>query len=728
MRVRAMMGDEKLLSHRTVKQRVVTDAWHHLRRAQSTAAVIAKQSPFSPSAVAKRRDAKTTVWAGGIPPGTDASAVEQLFQQFGRCDVTLRQKPTGESWAFVHFGSLACVAAVLESDLELSGVALSLRPVDVKLLEQKARGQRSAGMSSDVWETQNELQLDWSGVPLAWRRETDTIKRELVKFDGVVTKASNDAGTVDVWCSFQEGDADEAAAPRTLTDRFLRGGLVPGLRAFLLRPWTERLITAVIIFSLILTLHQQLIRYKHTRTERMAWHVLDWAICTFFVLEGGFKVLSFGLLGYLNSTWHRLDALITLATVLSTLSLDTQTRSNSPDHRYIVLFRMCRAARVFRLFRLLVRWDEDRSTGLIFNVTSHAAAALVDFSLYLFAIFYFAACIGITVFGGQNGLTDGHSKTCLDSGSMSNPVLKGSAYDGASYPSIGLCSDGGTETWGGAEGVVSSYYYGLNFDSISAAFVTLLHLLIMNNWHVTHEACCLVVESNAKLCTNWGEEGGPLHTVCVSLHSRWLVSCFFFAFMFCVPLVLVNILMSFFLDIFTFIWQTVTAKIESRTRKEHAQRSIFQVVEALQEEAAAKDGAPDPTGAGASAARRLCGCLRRKRTHTCAHCLLAAPAVEDVRATHVPLFVSSTTIYSKMAAFDEVNLCEACRKYWSAIEMLTARHGLITGSDKGVAEAMAQEDISAQREEMETKVEIVLRLGGGASPTVPLAAVRPRTK
>ena len=252
MRVRALMGDEKLLSHCTVKQRVVTDAWHHLRRAHSTAAVIAKQSPFSPSAVAKRRDAKTTVWAGGIPPGTDASAVEQLFQQFGRCDVVLRQKPTKTNWALVHYGHMSCVAAVLESDLELSGVALSLRPVDVKLLEQKASGQRSFGMSSEIWDnTQNELQLDWSGVPLVWRRETDTIQRELVKFEGVVTKASNDAGTVDVWCSFQEGDADEAAAPRTLTDRFLRGGLVPGLRAFLLRPWTERLITAVIIFSLM---------------------------------------------------------------------------------------------------------------------------------------------------------------------------------------------------------------------------------------------------------------------------------------------------------------------------------------------------------------------------------------------------------------------------------------------------------------------------------------------
>ena len=40
----------------------------------------------------------------------------------------------------------------------------------------------------------------------------------------------------------------------------------------------------------------------------------------------------------------------------------------------------------------------------------------------------------------------------------------------------------------------------------------------------------------------------------------------------------------------------------------------------------------------------------------------------------------------------------------------------------------AQEDISAQREEMETKIVIVLRLGGGGSPTVPLAAVRPRAK
>ena len=111
----------------------------------------------------------------------------------------------------------------------------------------------------------------------------------------------------------------------------------------------------------------------------MAWHVLDWAICGFFVVEMFLKVLAFGLLGYVNSTWHRLDALIALATVLSTLSLDTPSRSNSPDHRFFVFYRMCRAARVFRLFRLLVRWDEDRSTGLIFNVTSHAAAALVEY-------------------------------------------------------------------------------------------------------------------------------------------------------------------------------------------------------------------------------------------------------------------------------------------------------------------------------------------------------------
>eukprot|EP01048_Picozoa_sp_COSAG05_P014451 COSAG05_NODE_1639_length_4360_cov_2.033795_3_plen_170_part_00 len=94
---------------------------------------------------------------------------------------------------------------------------------------------------------------------------------------------------------------------------------------------------------------------------------------------------------------------------------------------------------------------------------------------------------------------------------------------------------------------VHSYYYGLNFDSVSNAFVTLLQLLIMNNWHVTHEACVKIVEDNAKLCSmpwegqggGWGlDSGGVAYNVCVQMHSKWAVSAYFMSLEFYVATIL----------------------------------------------------------------------------------------------------------------------------------------------------------------------------------------------
>eukprot|EP01052_Picozoa_sp_SAG31_P020781 SAG31_NODE_1577_length_7836_cov_3.212744_7_plen_146_part_00 len=101
------------------------------------------------------------------------------------------------------------------------------------------------------------------------------------------------------------------------------------------------------------------------------------------------------------------------------------------------------------------------------------------------------------------------------------------ADNGASYESIGVCSNyinvtdpdnagdtGQSMSWshaidtnmtwgeGGLPGTVHSYYYGINFDSMGAAFVALFHLLIMNNWHVSHEVMRHAATGNARrVCT-----------------------------------------------------------------------------------------------------------------------------------------------------------------------------------------------------------------------------------
>ena len=114
---------------------------------------------------------------------------------------------------------------------------------------------------------------------------------------------------------------------------------------------------------------------------------------------------------------------------------------------------------------------------------------------------------------------------------------------------------------------------------------------------------------------------------------------------------------------------------------------------------------------------------------TCAGCLLAEPNVRDVHSTHVPLFVPSYGMFAKMAGFDAVNLCQACRRYWSAIEMLTVQHGTISGLDQSIAEAMSQGSIQEERLDMELKVRIMLKLkeeqGYSDALGLPIVPIRP---
>ena len=86
-------------------------------------------------------------------------------------------------------------------------------------------------------------------------------------------------------------------------------------------------------------------------------------------------------------------------------------------------------------------------------------------------------------------------------------------------------------------------------------------------------------------------------------------------------------------------------------------------------------------------------------------------------------------MFAEVAGFDAVHLCQACRRYWSAIEMLTIQHGTISGLDQSIAEAMSQDNIKEQRLDMELKVRIMLKLkvekGYSDFLGIPTVAIRP---
>lgn len=575
---------------------------------------------------------------------------------------------------------------------------------------------------------QEEVRYDWSGgIPLVWRRESDVHNNnEYVTFAGEIHSVNAEKQTCDIKCNFSPKRNENLS----ICSRFMNGGLRPSLRDFLIRSDVNAVTICVILVSLGFTFFQYLYRNQHTREQQQTWHIVDYCITLFFVTEMIAKMVAFGFLGYWNSTWHRIDLIITTATIASTASLLwNPSRENVPDHRKWMLFKFLRSFRVLRLLRLLsafqLRKDAVDKYHLIFTVTGHAFGAIRDFLSYTVVVFYLYSIIGIGMFGGEHGLTRGQSKACVDSRDMPNPILANTSYDAAAYFSIGKCDDDEKNKyhWGDAENMVASYYYGVNFDDLSSTFVTLLHMLIMNNWHVTHEACVAVFEDNAQYCSNYGEDDTLVHKACEWVHSRWVVSAYFYSFEFYVALILVNILMSCFLDIYSFVWEKYNKHFEESCQVS-AQRNILAVVDELDSIAALTRQGPDLNDDDDEEETAQRSFVFDK----CACCLLMEPDILDVRRTYVPLFKPTYGVCAPLAGFDAVNLCQACRRYWSAIEMLTAQHGVIYGMDEPIVEAMSQTNVHEQRQEMELKVQVMLNLQEvqfrGRTSLLPIAPIR----
>jgi hypothetical protein len=548
----------------------------------------------------------------------------------------------------------------------------------------------------DITEPENH-KLDFDhGKPIVWKRREDVHDEdEYVLFIGKITDVEQQDGKTvcDICCNFDNSKSADNTDPHGSHD-FFHGGLLPWLREILLHRAFMWFINCTIVISMVLSILQYgfrewLIRKNHSQLGHV---IADYLITIIFDCEMLLKWFAFGFSGYWRSTWHRLDGIICVLVTISTVSLfwDHLTpANNSPEHRYWEILKFMRAVRVFRVLNLLaalqyvgspkIQVDKYR---LIFAVTSKAMRSMFNFFVFGACAFYVFSVVGMSWFGGPDGLTRNFDKSCnyaaslhLKNQSVSNPILARTSYDGAEYTSIGVCGKSvnlsGIPTeleWG----TVKSYYYGINFDSMAASFIALLHLLIMNNWHVTHAACVKLFEELSD--TNCKDlPAGLQGTACQLIYSKWVVSAYFVVFVWLVAIVLVNILLSFFLDIYQFAWSEYTKNFDVHNNS-RADTAILEVVHDLDKIWAAKQthdvhvrrqhyhraifGMCDDhfvTNIPLTPNKMYKSVQGKKK---CASCLLSEPVVRDIKYRFCPLFVPSYGMFSSINGYDVAVMCD----------------------------------------------------------------------
>lgn len=221
--------------------------------------------------------------------------------------------------------------------------------------------------------------------------------------------------------------------------------------------------------------------------------VLDSLLLLVFVIEIFFKMFGLGLKEFWTSRWNIFDFLVIFIAVSTKIIVDVVLvytsiglhLDTSASQFFHSLQAVAQVLRVLRFLRLLsishrIRAIVDTYITLIIPLTY--------FSCTLLVVMFVFGVIGQELFAGKlNPL---------------NPDLKGTDYD------------------------VLNYYNIICFDDIGRTFVTLFHLLIVNNWHVTTKGV-------------------------IAVTSKWAVLYFLLYYLSCV-VVLLNLAMAVFLDIFQF--------------------------------------------------------------------------------------------------------------------------------------------------------------------------------
>jgi len=199
--------------------------------------------------------------------------------------------------------------------------------------------------------------------------------------------------------------------------------------------------------------------------EEPVWceHV-EYGFVAFFVLEMVVKVLAVGAKGYVRTPWWTFDCIIAVASTIGVV-LDLQTDIAKLQQTSVPL-RMAKVLRTVRLIRVVSRVKKFR---MIVGTSTKFFPHLPRFLLLFLTILYVYMIIGIETFG-VGSLDEWKDLTA-------NTSYAEMIYE---VPST---------TEGGPDSVQElSYVEYVNFQSPQNSMILLFTLLMVNNWHVLHDA------------------------------------------------------------------------------------------------------------------------------------------------------------------------------------------------------------------------------------------------
>ncbi|XP_018120624.1 two pore calcium channel protein 1 isoform X1 [Xenopus laevis] len=238
----------------------------------------------------------------------------------------------------------------------------------------------------------------------------------------------------------------------------------------------------------------------------------EWVFLAFYLVEILLKLYTYDPRSFFakNQFWNWFDTLIIVAALIATImntSLKSVGQYSSQQVLDIVFI-----IRVLRLIRII---DSIQRFRVIMNTLLNILPTMLTFSGLLIAIYYVFAIVGMEIFSGKirffpENSTDPYAQECGTS------ALKDSAFAKSKY-----CKN--------------------NFNDLGSAFIVLVELTVVNQWHVLANGFSLVTHTAARL--------------------------YFIAFHIVIVILIINIFVAFILEAFFVEYSLEKSEVETAIEK-----------------------------------------------------------------------------------------------------------------------------------------------------------------
>ena len=323
----------------------------------------------------------------------------------------------------------------------------------------------------------------------------------------------------------------------TICGRFLTGGTYPQLRRIVVSWWFRWIVQLTTYASCAFALGAVIVKFEtdcshpealyaaHETSEIFLTAELVFAFI--FALEVCIKIAAVGFLGYWHTLWWRFDFFLTLSCIMDiglalyVQSKDAEIECDTVEHLDTAIYGLrrhmfFRSLRMFRALRLLRYLTYDFHSRRIFRRILKFIPEMFQWVGLLFTLMYPYAVVGVYMWAGKLHFKDDTS-----------PLAQ------SAFASAGTFSFK-SELYGNATTtVVGAYARVINFDDFVNAFFTLFSISFENNWHVIYEGVASVTNSDGE-----------------TLYNKWLVAAFFVTWIVLSTLVVMNLLISHFLQTF----------------------------------------------------------------------------------------------------------------------------------------------------------------------------------